>query len=319
MHDQLDNELDFWGEPAQPASPPRPAPRRTPRPPAAQRPAREPGSSWFADLDPTVKRIGIMVLVAALLTPLALAMRNDEPQLRSVPDPVATVPAVSVTPQGAPAVAPMGEGVGGASGAAPAPALVAPVSHRPRTCSTGYRVRPGDFWIRIAQLHRLTLRQLLAANNARTTTPIYPGRTVCLPPGVQPVSAPQPAAKAPSTTPKSSAPATTTPKPSAAVAPPTTAAPARTYTRDEVIAIIREVWPDELEERAIQIAVRESTLVPTARNRCCLGLFQLYYEVHKSWLASIGVTSANQLFDPKVNAVAALTLYNRAGGWGPWT
>jgi hypothetical protein len=35
-------------------------------------------------------------------------------------------------------------------------------------------------------------------------------------------------------------------------------------------------------------------------------------------LATIGVTSSSQLFDPLVNANAALALYNRAGGWGPW-
>ena len=39
----------------------------------------------------------------------------------------------------------------------------------------------------------------------------------------------------------------------------------------------------------------------------------------KGWLAGIGVTSGDQLFDPRVNATAAYTLYQRAGGWGPWS
>jgi soluble lytic murein transglycosylase-like protein len=85
-----------------------------------------------------------------------------------------------------------------------------------------------------------------------------------------------------------------------------------------VQAIIRAVWPDELEGRAIEIAQRESNFIPTARNSCCLGVFQVYWSVHKSWLAGIGITSAEQLYDPTLNARAALALYERAGGWGPW-
>jgi hypothetical protein len=34
-------------------------------------------------------------------------------------------------------------------------------------------------------------------------------------------------------------------------------------------------------------------------------------------LASIGVTSAAQLYDPQVNANAAYALY-RTSGWAPW-
>jgi LysM repeat protein len=291
----------------------------------------------LADVDPVVKRIGVMVLVAALLAPIALALRpDDDPpgQLRSVPDTVATVPAgaaptTAATPPPAVAVPAAqgvtGEGVGGAApAAAAAPAVV-----RPRVCTTGYKVRPGDFWIRIARIHGITLKQLLQANNARATTPIYPGRIVCLPNGVQPVTAAPattaPAAKAPATTkaPAATKAPTTTKAPvrtapAVAAAPATTAAPQRSYTRDQVIAIIREIWPDDLEERAILIATRESNLQPGVRNSCCFGLFQLYFNVHKSWLSQIGVTTATQLYDPKVNAFAALVLYNRAGGWGPW-
>lgn len=81
--------------------------------------------------------------------------------------------------------------------------------------------------------------------------------------------------------------------------------------------IIRFVWPDDTEDRAVRIATRESRLVPTARNACCYGLFQINYAVHRSWLADIGVTSPAQLLDPGTNARAALTLYDRAG-WQPW-
>jgi LysM domain/Transglycosylase SLT domain len=170
-------------------------------------------------------------------------------------------------------------------------------------CANGtYKVVRGDSWIGIAKKVGVTTKQLLKANNATAKTLIHPGRTLCLPANAgTPVAAPAPA-------------------PAAATPPTTTAAPAptRTYTAAEVEAIIREVWPDELEEEALRIAKRESNLKPTAKNWCCYGLFQIYFSVHKSWLAKIGVTSASQLLDPTVNANAAYTLYQRAGGFGPW-
>ena len=58
--------------------------------------------------------------------------------------------------------------------------------------------------------------------------------------------------------------------------------------------------------------------MPTAKNFCCYGIFQMYWEVHDVWLVDIGITSASQLYDPATNARAALALYERAGGWGPW-
>jgi hypothetical protein len=83
--------------------------------------------------------------------------------------------------------------------------------------------------------------------------------------------------------------------------------------------IIRDVWPDDLEDRALTIATRESRLIPTARNYCCHGLFQLYWSIHRGWLAEHGVTSVEQLYDPETNARMALVLFQRAGGWGPWS
>ena len=83
--------------------------------------------------------------------------------------------------------------------------------------------------------------------------------------------------------------------------------------------IIRDIWPDALEQRAIEIAWRESNWIPTADNgHCCHGVFQIYWTVHRSWLADFGVTSLEQLYDPVTNTRMALEIYNRAGGWGPW-
>jgi hypothetical protein len=93
------------------------------------------------------------------------------------------------------------------------------------------------------------------------------------------------------------------------------------HTRAEIIKIIREVWPDDLEDQAIAIANRESKLQPTvvgAPKKCCYGLFQIYYRWHRTWLPKIGVVRASQLLDARTNALAALEIYRRSNGWGPW-
>jgi LysM repeat protein len=188
-------------------------------------------------------------------------------------------------------------------------------------CAKKYTVVKGDYWILIARKHSVKLSEVLRANGATAKTAIYPGRTVCLPANASP------ATTAPATTvPATTKPATTTPptttKPATTVPqttkPPATTVPPSSYTRDQVTQIIRNVWPDDLENEAIRIATRESNLKPNVRNYCCFGLFQIYFSVHKSWLDDIGITSAEQLYDPTVNAYAAFVLYNRAGGWDPW-
>jgi hypothetical protein len=45
---------------------------------------------------------------------------------------------------------------------------------------------------------------------------------------------------------------------------------------------------------------------------------QIYWSIHRSWMADHGVTSVEQLYDPETNARMAYLLYQRAGGWGPW-
>jgi LysM domain len=221
------------------------------------------------------------------------------------------------------------------------------VAQRKRTCSNSYEPIAGDYWILIADKVNVKLSDLLEANGATTDTPIYPGWDICLPWNA---SAPSAAAantqssaasattvKATSTTSK---PTTTTVKatpipakpasaaPTATVAPATTASPTtttappppkNTYTAAQVEQIIRDMWPDDIEDEAIRIATRESNLVPTAKNWCCYGLFQIYYEANRKVLTAWGITSAAMLYDPRTNAYAAYALYIRAGGWGPWS
>jgi LysM repeat protein len=178
-------------------------------------------------------------------------------------------------------------------------------------CALTYVVAAGDYWIRIAEGAGIPLAQLLEHNLATVDTPLYPGREVCLPAGATMPSPPPPPPTVPPSTAAPTAPPTT-------AAPTTTVRPPSSYSEQEVIAIIRFVWPDDLEDKAIAIADRESNLNPAAQNWCCSGLFQIYFNVHKGWLAGIGVTSPAQLLDPATNARAAYALYQRSGGWGPW-
>ena len=196
-----------------------------------------------------------------------------------------------------------------------------------RVCANNYEVVSGDYWILIADKVGLTLKDVLSANNATANSPLYPGRTICLPWNASATT------DAPSTTsaPTTAAPTATTARPTASTSPSTTAAPAttaapttteappkNTYTKEQAAQIIRDVWPDELEVEAIRIATRESNLIPTVRNWCCYGLFQIYFNANKASLVSWGITSPSQLYDPTVNAYAAYAMYLRAGGWGPW-
>ena len=153
------------------------------------------------------------------------------------------------------------------------------------TCTPNYVVKRGDSWWSIAEKSNTTLNALLRLNGAKKSTTIQPKDVLCVP-----LPVPEPT-------------------------------PTTTYTQKEVIKIIRDVWPDDLEERAIAIARRESKLNPTVigiPNNCCYGLFQIYYRWHKTWLPKVGVLSPRQLLDPRRNAEAALEMYRRNKGWGPW-
>ncbi len=322
--------------------------------PVVAAPAVEKVRAASSLVDPLLRRTGVLCIVVALLVPIALSLRSESNQQRTAnaaaptptlavgaadtgvpadalatpveaadpfanidvnalppavpanPEPTtkrskaaSTAAAVAVAAPAAPAVAP-------ATTAKVAAAKAATVTHtapKAASCSKRYTVRSGDAWILIAQRAKVSLKALLAVNGATTSTALYPGRTVCLPKGA------------------------VTPRPATTQATPTTSkpssgstytAPTKTYTKDQVRAIIRSVWPDSLEDEAIRIATRESNLIPTAKNFCCIGLFQIYWNVHRSWLSAAGITSSAMLKDPRVNAYAAYLMYQRSGGWRPW-
>jgi LysM repeat protein len=50
-------------------------------------------------------------------------------------------------------------------------------------CGASYVVQPGDFWLRVAHKASVSVDQLMAVNNATSSTPLYAGQTICLPAG----------------------------------------------------------------------------------------------------------------------------------------
>lgn len=180
------------------------------------------------------------------------------------------------------------------------------------TCGSTYVVRAGDSWLLIADRASIPAKTLLERNGATARDVLYPGDELCLPQGARVVI--------PATTVSPSS----TLAPSVAVAPTTTAAIPPPPSTVEVQSIIRAVWPDDLEERALDIVWRESRYQADADNGwCCVGLFQIYWTIHRVWLGSEGVTSREQLLDAEINTRAALALYERSlaqrgDGWHPW-
>ena len=164
------------------------------------------------------------------------------------------------------------------SGPAPAGAKVA------TGCAKTYTVVSNDSWNRIASKVKVTMSLLLKVNKANTQSLLLIGDVICLPKSAT--------TKDSSTTLKLKA-------------------PDKRYTVKQSTAIIREIWPDKLENRAIAIAKRESKLNAASYNGCCVGLFQIHWLAHRSWLKNIGVTSAHQLLDARVNAKAGFSIYKR--------
>ena len=307
----------------------------------------------FALVDPLLRRVGALAVVIALFIPVAMALRGGErsalaPEATplTVADIAAAAPAIGAgtdstidiealppaTPvndvgsaaaeqSSAPAseAAPSSPATGGSdnAGTPSAQQPAAAEAATPAAACKKYTVVAGDYWILIAKKVSVSVADLLAVNKATAKTALYPGGVICVP-----ANASAPTTAAPATTVKPTTTTvkvtTTTVKVTTTTAKATPPAVKKTYTRAEVEAIIRYVWPDELENEAVRIATRESNLQPGVRNYCCFGLFQLYYNVHKGWMAQMGVTNAEQLYDPMVNAYIAYALYLRAGGWGPW-
>ena len=162
-------------------------------------------------------------------------------------------------------------------------------------CERPYVAVANDSWSRIATKTGVSVASLLKANSATTKKMILIGQTVCLP---KETTWNQPSTKANGLR--------------------NLGTPSARYTRAQAAAVIREVFPARLHERALAIAQRESKLNALSYTWCCVGLFQINWWAHKSWLKNMGITKASQLRDARVNAEAALEMYKRNSGWGPW-
>ena len=168
-------------------------------------------------------------------------------------------------------------------------------------CVGKYTVKTGDSWSGIAKKVGIKISELTAANGKTSRSTLLPGQELCLPKGAVATSvAPAPSTPAPTTT------------------QPPKYVPTRTFTRAELEKFVRDAWPDELEDNAFFVVNRESKWNPLSRNNCCIGLFQLNWNSHKSWMSNYGVTDASELLNPEINAKLAYFTWQRSGSWRPW-
>jgi len=261
---------------------------------------------------PLARRLGLVAIAVALCIPVARALGDNSPApvpsgagAAAVLEPgreleptttVATVPPIVEVPEPVATLAPAPQVV-------EAKVVVQPEVKAPQ-CGAKFTVQLGDSWSLLADYAGVATRELLQVNKANARTVIVPGDELCVPSGARmrrpaPVVTTQPARQA------------LAPKPIVIVA-------AKRFTAAQSTKIIRDVFPDALEKRALEIVQRESHTNAAAYNFCCYGLFQIHFQAHKSWLASIGVTNPSQLLDAGTNARAALTLYKRSNSWAAW-
>ena len=159
------------------------------------------------------------------------------------------------------------------------------------SCSAKYTVKSGDSWSLIASRYSVSATELAAVNGKTVKSTLLVGQVLCLPAG----------AKAPAQTTSA-----------------TTVASPKTYTRAEMEQLVRDYWPDELEKDAFYVVYRESRWVPTAKNFCCYGLFQLNWLAHQSWMRGYGINDPAQLLDAETNIRLAYVVYQRSNSWKPW-
>jgi len=261
---------------------------------------------------PLARRLGVVAVAVALCIPVARALGDNSPapvpsgagaaavlEPGREPEPTttfATVPVVVEMPEPVATLAP-------APPVVEAKVVVQPEVKAPQ-CGAKFSVQLGDSWSLLADYAGVGTRELLQVNKANARTVIVPGDELCVPQGARmrrpaPVVTTQPARQASS------------PKPVVVVA-------AKRFTAAQSTQIIRDVFPDALEKRALEIVQRESRVNAAAYNFCCYGLFQIHFQAHKSWLATLGVTNPSQLLDAGTNARAALTLYKRSNSWAAW-
>jgi hypothetical protein len=255
---------------------------------------------WMRD-HPLASRLLIMIVGFAVLVPIGLVVRASQgnvvrsgglPGAALGADPLVVASSTSTSAAAAPVVLPAPATTASPSSSTAASSAPATVAAAEVTAAPSTRAQK-----------KVTTTETPATTAAKKAT-----ATTAAPKPSNP-----PTTKAAATTAAPTTPAPTSPPTTEAEAAP----PVNTYSKADVEAIIRSVFPAEEADEAVRVATRESNLVPTVRNWCCYGLFQIYFKMNKKTLATIGVTAAEQLYDPRVNAQAAYMLFQRSG-WGPW-
>jgi hypothetical protein len=156
-----------------------------------------------------------------------------------------------------------------------------------------------------------TVKPAPAAAAKVAPTTVKPVATTAKPVATTAKPVPKPVATTAKPAPK---PVVTTAKP----APATTAAPSKKWTTSEVEQLIRQMWPADSVDKALDVAWKESNYQARVYNgSCCYGVFQIHYGSHKGRLAARGL-GLEGLYDPKVNIEIALEIF-REQGWSPWT
>ncbi len=253
---------------------------------------------WVRD-HPLASRLLIMIVGFAVLVPIGLVIRASQ----------GNVVRSGGLPGAALAADPL---IVASSTTTVAPAAVAASTTAPASSSSSAPSTAAPATVAAAEVASATTDPpATTAKKKATTTTAAPATTAKK--AAATTAAPKPSTtKAPATTAPPTTQAPTEPPTTEAVAPPQ-----NTYSKADVEAIIRSTFPAEEADEAVRIATRESNLVPTVRNWCCYGLFQIYFKMNKKTLASVGVTSPEQLYDPAVNAQAAYAIFQRSG-WAPW-
>ena len=308
----------------------------------------EPAVAGAFGIDQRLLRIGAIAAVAVLAVPVALALRDDGPSddLRAVPSTLDTTTTVALLSPSPVSAVPVTAGLAVAPTVAAASeddsddesssdsddeaAAAAVAEEEAPECAGTYTVVAGDYWIRFVESSGATLDEWLAANDAAPDTELHVGDELCIPAGAQAPTAtvaetapPEPATPATEATQAPTAPPETSPPPpppveTAAPAPVGNPASGRVATTDEVQALIREIWPDDIEERALKIAYNEAKWRPDLHNWCCYGVFALYYDfVPANLKARYGVDEPSDLYDARTNISIAYEIY-LLSGWDPW-
>ena len=170
-------------------------------------------------------------------------------------------------------------------------------------CPVAYVVKKGDSPWKVAQKTRPAGQTILnASKQIKQLNPKQSawqiGKTICLPAGFRSGGGP-------------STPTTT--------AVPVTTVPVAPMSRNQIIQLIRDTFPDDVEEVALYVAKRESNYNPRSKNWCCSGLFQIYYKHHKTRVRAVGVKTEADLLNPVLNVKAAHLIWSQNGkSWGPW-